>query len=139
MRRACLTVSFALLAACSKAETSGTNASHQDEQPEVQSDSKVPCALAGAKDFAPVCTLEQTNRDGAELWIVRHPDGGFRQFQIIDNGTRIASADGAFEVVAKRVGGDLEVRVGDDRYRFPAAPQPKPNSSDASPPDAPRR
>lgn len=134
MRRAGLIVSFALLAACSKGEAGGSDAA----PPEAIADAKVPCALAGAKDFAPVCTLEQTKRDGAELWIVRHPDGGFRQFQIIENGTRIAAADGAFEVVAARVGSDLEVRVADDRYRFPAAPQPTPSSSDASLSDAPR-
>ena len=49
--------------------------------------------------------------------------GAFRRFQIIDNGTRIATADGAWEVQTARVGAELEVRVADDAYRFPAAPE----------------
>ena len=56
--------------------------------------------------------------------IVRHPDGGFRRFVLIDGGTRIATADGVAEVQAMRVGPDLEVTVGQDRYRFPAAQKP---------------
>ncbi len=92
------------------------------EEPEVANSKAIPCALGGAKAFAD-CTVEDTGAKDMPLWIVRHPDGGFRRFRIIDGGTRIATADGADEVETERMGAELEVRVGKDRYRFPAAPE----------------
>lgn len=117
-----------LLAACSKGGGEGAAGS-----PGLSgSDTAVPCALAGAKEFANDCRQEVTRRDGEEIWVVRHPDGGFRRFVIIDNGTRIATADGVQEVEAHRVGAMLEVRVDEDRYRFPAAPETPEPSAGAS-------
>lgn len=84
----------------------------------------IPCALGEAKDFAPVCKVEETSVEGQIIWIVWHPDGGFRRFQMIDNGTRIATADGADEVELTRDGAEFIVRAGTDRYRFPAAQEP---------------
>lgn len=101
-----------LVTACSK-ESTGQGGTAEDNH--------VPCALAGAQDFTPTCTREKSRVDGAEVWLIRHPDGGFRRFEIVDNGKRIATADGAWEVQAGRVGAELEVRVANDRYRFPAA------------------
>ncbi len=95
----------------------------------------IPCALADAAEFKPVCTVEDTTVEGKLFWIVRHPDGGFRRFQMIDNGTRIATADGADEVEMTRDGGEFIVKAGPDRYRFPAAPEPAaiPAASSAPP------
>jgi hypothetical protein len=81
----------------------------------------IPCALADSAEFKPVCTVEDNTVDGQLYWIVRHPDGGFRRFQMIDNGTRIATADGADEVEMARAGAEFIVKAGPDRYRFPAA------------------
>lgn len=90
------------------------------EGTEVTNSRTVPCALGGAEAFAD-CRVEDTGAKDMPLWIVRHPDGGFRRFRIIDGGTRIATADGADEVETRRIGKEMEVRVGKDRYRFPAA------------------
>ena len=89
----------------------------------------IACALAGAQQFAPVCAIERLAKaqDGDDVVVVRHPDGGFRRFVLIDGGTRIATADGVDEVQAAKVGPDLEVTVGQDRYRFPSAPKPDAN------------
>lgn len=124
MRIAIALVPLLLLAACSKG-AAGSSSATVAEQNEVAApeDNHVPCALGGAKEFTPVCTREIAQVDGKEMWTIRGPNGGFRRFQIIDNGTRIATADGAWEVQAARVGAELEVRVGDDAYRFPAAPE----------------
>lgn len=120
MRRGAALVLLAVLAACSRGEqASGTAA----KDTAAQADDRVRCALDAAKDFAPDCTREVTKGPDGEVWIVRHPDGGFRRFVLIDNGARIATADGADEVQAERVGADLEVRVAGERYRFPAAPE----------------
>ncbi len=91
----------------------------------------LPQLLDGAKAFAPACTREVTKGPDGETWIVRHPDGGFRRFVLIEGGSRIATADGAEEVRAERVGADLEVRVAGNRYLFPAAPEPRTGASDA--------
>ena len=123
-----LLASCLLLAGCSKGGAGAATA----EAGSTEADNHVPCALADARSFVPDCTIEIARRDGAEIWVVRHPDGGFRRFQIIDNGTRIATADGMQEVEASRAGGNLEVRVGADRYLFPAAPEPVASESRAS-------
>jgi glucose/arabinose dehydrogenase len=91
----------------------------------------IPCALGTAAEFKPVCNVEETTADKQLYWIVRHPDGGFRRFQMIDNGTRIATADGADEVAMTRDGGEFIVSVGADRYRFPAAPDVAASSASA--------
>jgi hypothetical protein len=116
------------LAGCSsKQPEKGSATAEQAASP----DDSIRCALGGAKDFAPDCTREVTKGPDGETWIVRHPDGGFRRFVLIDNGARIATADGADEVQAERVGADLEVRVAGERYRFPAAPETPPTPSTA--------
>jgi hypothetical protein len=119
MRRTAALLLLAALAACSRGEQASGSAAKEAAMPE---DNHVRCALGGAKNFAPDCTREIAKGPDGETWIVRHPDGGFRRFVLIDNGARIATADGADEVQAERIGADLEVRVAGERYRFPAAP-----------------
>ncbi|MBW8754667.1 MAG: hypothetical protein JF595_11045 [Sphingomonadales bacterium] len=116
------------LAACSPGQGGGDTAKQAAAAEEGDS---VACALDGAKDFAPACTREVTKGADGEVWVVRHPDGGFRRFVLIDKGTRIATADGAEEVQTDRRGAELEVRVARDRYLFPAAPEAKAAASDA--------
>lgn len=82
----------------------------------------VPCAI---KDEKPKdCAREITAGPDGPVWIIRRSDGGFRRFVLIDNGTRIATADGAQEVRTKRNPESLEVFVADEYYRFADA---KPN------------
>lgn len=100
------------------------------EEPEAANKRTIPCALGRVDSFAD-CTVEDIGAKDMPLWIVRHPDGGFRRFRILD-GTRIATADGADEVETMRVGAELEVRVGKDRYRFPAAPETPVLTSEAA-------
>ncbi len=117
------------LAACSdkvpEATAEGSASAEQNAK-------TIPCALGGATEFKPDCSVEDTTVDGKLFWIVRHPDGGFRRFQMIDNGTRIATADGADEVEMTRDGGEFIVKAGPDRYRFPAAPEPVQTSAAAN-------
>ena len=128
MRRSAALLLAALLAACSRGEQAAGMAA---EGATAQPDDRVRCALGGAKDFAPDCTREVTKGSDGETWIIRHPDGGFRRFVLIDGGARIAAADGADEVQAERIGPDLEVRVAGERYLFAAAPDPKTPASHA--------
>ncbi|GMN01327.1 hypothetical protein MTsPCn3_00570 [Erythrobacter sp. MTPC3] len=87
---------------------------------------EIDCAIGTGADFSPVCTLERTVIDGADVFVVHHPDGGFRLFAFDEGGIR--SVDGAAEVrvnvdadPAMRV---VEFSVAQDRYRIPAEPSP---------------
>ena len=122
MRFATIMLQLLLLSACSKGGM-GSDQAEQSSTMAEKTEKQIHCALAGAKDFTPVCTLDALHENGKEIWVLHHPDGGFRRFQILESGTIIATADGAIEVKAARVGSELEVNVGDDRYRFPAAPE----------------
>ena len=53
---------------------------------------------------------------------MRHADGGFRRFEQLADGAGLAVYDGADAAEQDLVDGTLEVRVGGDRYRFPARP-----------------
>lgn len=81
----------------------------------------VECALAGAADFASDCTMERQDVDGQRLLIVRHPDGGFRRFELGVPGRGIVTADGVEQAAIERADGMVELRVGSDRYRLPVA------------------
>jgi hypothetical protein len=123
MRAAGVLLLAMALAACSRGEEARQDAAATKRTTAAQpQDSRVRCAPAGAKDFTPDCMREVAKGPDGEVWIIRHPDGGFRRFVLIEEGRRIATADGSEEVKAHRVGPDLEVRVGNDRYLFPAAP-----------------
>lgn len=125
--RSALLLPVLFLAACSGGEEAQAVASGAEGEPaaaaETPEDNSVACALGGATTFGRTCTREIAREELGEVWIVRHPDGGFRRFVLIDGGTKIATADGDKEVVTKRVGSELEVRVEGDAYRFPAAPE----------------
>ncbi|MFU7528343.1 hypothetical protein [Qipengyuania sp. ASV99] len=81
----------------------------------------VDCAIGPGSEYAEVCTLERVS---AELFVIHHPDGGFRRFRIgSDPAARIAVADGAQPVVNETLNeakGTLEFSLGVDRYRIRA-------------------
>ena len=83
-------------------------------------DEHIACALDGAAEFKPDCAVERAVNDGAMTLVVRHPDGGFRRFDVLADGRGVAVADGADEAQVVLAGDTLEVTVGTDRYRFPA-------------------
>lgn len=117
MRRGLVLLGVAALAACSSPE----------EKPQGRA---IDCALAGAAKFAPDCFVQDSRAGDLRILTVRHKDGAFRRFQMVDDGRGVIAADGADEATAKwSAEGVLEVTVAGDRYRFPAqmkpdAPQP---------------
>lgn len=80
----------------------------------------ISCAVDGVRELADVCAVERVEKDGKLELVVRHPEGGFRRFEVVSDGRGVAVADGADEAVVKLQGNTLDVRVGEDRYRFPA-------------------
>ncbi|OJW68016.1 MAG: hypothetical protein BGO57_11645 [Sphingomonadales bacterium 63-6] len=81
----------------------------------------IECAIGGAQWFLRECEVEKgTAEDGSRILIVRHPDGGFRRFTVLTDGRGLEPADGAEQAQTDLVDGRLDIRVADDRYRFPA-------------------
>ena len=103
------TAALLLLTACSQGAT-GTPPSDE---------SLVECALSGAAAFARDCSVERGHDEDGAFLVVRHPDGGFRRFQIARDGA-LATADGAEAARLTSREGVTEVAVANDRYRFPA-------------------
>lgn len=87
---------------------------------------RIDCALGEGSDFGADCLVEKVAGDlstsGGPEFVVRHPDGGFRRFRIAENRGGMVTLDGADTALNRLVGEPpvLEVRVGADRYRFPA-------------------
>jgi hypothetical protein len=100
-----------MLAACSQAA----------EAPRPDAGNAIECALSGATAFTPDCWAERAGTAALPALIVRHPDGGFRRFDVSGDDRGLAAADGADDVRVSRMNGGLEVSVGGDRYRFPAS------------------
>ncbi|MGB3166921.1 MAG: hypothetical protein WBA68_09120 [Alteraurantiacibacter sp.] len=99
-------LSVLLLAACSQGADAPEGAS-------------IECALGGAASFAPECTMQRADAEGSKLLVVRHPDGGFRRFELGVPGKGIVTADGVEQASVQRGEGVVEVTVGADRYRLP--------------------
>lgn len=100
-----------LLGACSADKAPAGGAAEGGE--------KIACALGADAKFEPVCGLERADRGDERLYVVHHPDGGFRSFTVLANGAGLAAADGAEQATQAIVGDLLEVTVSGDRYRFP--------------------
>lgn len=79
----------------------------------------IECAVGGAVEFKPVCTVERSHTKGFLTLIVHHPDGAFRRFDVLDNGRGLALADGIDQAVTSYQDHHAEIAVGMDRYRFP--------------------
>lgn len=109
MKGACVMPAF-LLAACS---------SHSEVPPVAAGDEHIACAVGGAAQLADVCSVERSERDGKLTLVVHHPDGAFRRFDVMTDGTGLAVADGAEKAQTKLADGKLDVTVGADRYVFP--------------------
>ncbi|PZQ56213.1 MAG: hypothetical protein DI555_06215 [Novosphingobium pentaromativorans] len=118
----CIALPFLALAACS----AGDKAPEQAEGGE-----RIACAVAGSAELKPVCAVERAEEQGRLVLVVHHPDGGFRRFAVMTDGSGLAVADGAQVAVTRLDGDRLDVSLGADRYLFPAtrtpdAPQPEP-------------
>lgn len=117
--------SLCFIAACSPeaAEKSPAAEEEAKEQPtrSASGNELIECAIGGAQWFLRECEVEKGSaEDGSRILIVRHPDGGFRRFTVLTDGRGLEPADGAEQAQADLVDGRLDIRVADDRYRFPA-------------------
>jgi hypothetical protein len=109
-----------LLAGCS-----GDPASTEAESLTGGDDSRVACALGDEVEFTEKCDVERVQNGGTRELVMRHPDGGFRRFEIVSDGRGLVAADGAEEAVVTPLSdGRIQLSVGSDRYRLPATVKP---------------
>ncbi len=88
---------------------------------------RIACAVGGAAEFTEDCGLERAVVEGAQVLVVRHPDGGFRRLEVSQDGQNLGAADGAEVSRSARKGDRWEVILGEHRYVIPVkadAPQP---------------
>ena len=87
---------------------------------DAEDDGRVLCARGQAM-LQRSCTVEQMQGEDGLLLTLRHPGGGFRRLRVTGDGRGVVAADGAEPAKVAVVGpGDIEVTVGEDRYRLPA-------------------
>lgn len=79
------------------------------------------CATADAHAFTRSCVLEREQGDRGLILTIRHADGGFRRLLVTKDGRGVVAADGAIPAEVTITGANqIEVRLGEDRYRLPA-------------------
>jgi hypothetical protein len=109
------------LAACSGNNAEDLKNAEKDADEAAALDGKIECALAGSQAFERDCTTEQIAGSEGKILVIRHPDGGFRRFNILTDGRGLAPADGFDETkISLLSDGMIEVSSGDDKYRLPA-------------------
>lgn len=91
------------------------------DQPQAEEGAEmVECALGEGSEFGPDCLVEREVVEGQQQLTVRHPDGGFRRFGLLDDGRGLVELDGADQMIRTLDEGTLEISIGSDRYRFAA-------------------
>jgi hypothetical protein len=109
------------LAACGSNEAEDLKNAESQADEAAALDGKIECALAGSAAFERTCTTEQIAGNEGKILVIRHPDGGFRRFDILTDGRGLAPADGFDETKISLLNdGMIEVSSGDDKYRLPA-------------------
>ena len=106
-------VAAMMLASCGGGADAGESAVDPDGE-------TIACALNGAEGFDTRCGVERSQQGNELFLVVRHPDGGFRRFEVVKDGRGVVTADGFETAQAAVVGDELELAVNRDRYRFPA-------------------
>lgn len=117
-RMGCALVVLATLAGCGEqAPSSSPNQAGVAAEAGPVDDGKADCALGGSQEWAHGCVVERAGK----MLTLRHPDGGFRRFHVLDDGRGLEAADGA-EAAKLTILDDkqIEVVAGGDRYRLPA-------------------
>jgi hypothetical protein len=112
--------------ACSKAPS--------EAAPKVAAgDEHIECALGPGMGFVRDCAIERSRDGGVYKMIVRHPDGGFRRFEVGPDNT-IVACDGADTLQMTLNGTIAEVTAGEDRYRIPLEARAPAAATDAAKP-----
>jgi hypothetical protein len=128
------------LVACGKNDKADFEMAEKSASKEAAMDGKIECALAGSTTFDRVCTTDRISGPDGQILVIRHPDGGFRRFNILTDGRGLSPAQGFDETkISILSNGMIELKSGDDLYHLPAQIKTK-DKADAAPvaADAPK-
>lgn len=79
----------------------------------------IDCAIGVGVDMGPDCIGEQLA--GGEIFVIHHPDGSFRRFEMLPDDAGIGLAAGAGVLSQEREGDKLLISVDDAKYLLPIA------------------
>ena len=109
------------IAACGKNDKAAFDQAEKSASKEAALDGKIECALAGSSTFDRVCTTDKISGPEGQILVIRHPDGGFRRFNILTDGRGLSPAEGFDETkITILSSGLIELKSGDDLYHLPA-------------------
>jgi hypothetical protein len=118
VRLTLLLCALTVLSACGSADEPLV----EQKDGEVSNVAMVPCALGEENDFTDTCTLQRLVGSQRTTIVLGRGDSGFRRFLMTADGRGLIAADGAESARVSIIGdAQVEVAVGDDRYRLPAA------------------
>ena len=81
----------------------------------------IECAIGAGVEMGPDCIGEQIAGTDGAFFVIHHPDGSFRRFEMLPDDAGIGLADGAGVLSQEMDGDELLISVDDARYRLPIA------------------
>lgn len=79
----------------------------------------IECAIGAGVEMGPDCIGEQVASADGQIFVIHHPDGSFRRFEMLPDDAGIGLADGAGVLSQEMDGDELLISVDDARYRLP--------------------
>lgn len=110
-----------LVTACGEPDNQVLAEAEENAAAQAADDGRIECAINGDSSFSNGCQTERLSGEAGVTLIVRHPDGGFRRFNILTDGRGLEAADGSEQAKIEIVENDkILVSVGSDKYIMPA-------------------
>ncbi|WP_461455949.1 hypothetical protein [Parasphingorhabdus sp.] len=110
-----------LVTACGKPDNGRLAEAEDSAAAQAADDGRIECAINGDSDFSSGCQTERLSGENGVTLIVRHPDGGFRRFNVLTDGRGLEAADGSEKARIEIVEDDkILVSVGSDKYLMSA-------------------
>lgn len=134
MRIFSASLALLLVSGCGKPDNAVLAEAEKDAAAQAANEGLIECAINGDTDFSKGCQSERLAGENGVTLIVRHPDGGFRRFNILTDGRGLEAADGSERAQVEIVEEDkILVSVGSDKYLMPARMK-SPATADAANP-----
>ncbi|KWV93088.1 hypothetical protein [Erythrobacter sp. YT30] len=110
---------FRVALCLSVAAFTGCSALEQSSEAEGE---RVSCAIGEGVEMSEVCSIEKVASGGADIFLIHHPDGGFRRIAFDLKTQELGVADGADSLrISDQSTDDItDFMIGSDRYRVPS-------------------
>ncbi len=110
-----------LVTACGMPDNGVLAEAEESAASQAADDGRIECAINGDSNFSNGCRSERLSGENGVTLIVRHPDGGFRRFNVLTDGRGLEAADGSEQAKIEIVEDDkILVSVGSDKYLMSA-------------------